>query len=311
MELRMVVVVVTHLVVPWSLIARLWRGSFRSKISWLVSTAALGAYVAGMVMIGAWAWVSYYFRIALPLAFLGAAYCSFRRVLPRQVPWWRRPESASGWAELVTDALVAAVFGWLAVGAVQGLGHGNARAVELSFPLKGGVYYVGQGGGSPMLNHHSVDKAQRFALDIVKLNAAGTRAAGLYPSDPARYAVFGEPIYSPCAGEVVASKDGLPDNKPPDSDRKNLAGNHVVVRCAEQGVDVGLAHMMNGSVAVKPGQQVEVGQLLGRVGNSGNTREPHLHIHAVKTGSGSVSDGEGVPIRFDGRFLVRNSLVMR
>jgi hypothetical protein len=49
--------------------------------------------------------------------------------------------------------------------------------------------------------------------------------------------------------------------------------------------------------------------ILGKVGNTGNTSEPPLHVHAVRTGSGTTHDGEGVPIRFDGRFLVRNSLI--
>jgi murein DD-endopeptidase MepM/ murein hydrolase activator NlpD len=47
---------------------------------------------------------------------------------------------------------------------------------------------------------------------------------------------------------------------------------------------------------------VKEGQRIGRVGNSGNTSEPHLHIHAER-------DGAGVPLRFDGRFPVRNDLV--
>ncbi|MGI9182408.1 MAG: hypothetical protein ACR2H9_18165 [Longimicrobiaceae bacterium] len=51
---------------------------------------------------------------------------------------------------------------------------------------------------------------------------------------------------------------------------------------------------------------------LGRVGNSGNTTQPHLHIHGERGGTAtSILDGEGVPIRFDGHFLVRNSLVRR
>jgi len=67
--------------------------------------------------------------------------------------------------------------------------------------------------------------------------------------------------------------------------------------------------MKEGSVAVKRSERVGEGQPLGRMGNSGNTSEPHLHVHAVKTGSGSVLEGEGVPIVFDGRFPVRNGLV--
>lgn len=111
---------------------------------------------------------------------------------------------------------------------------------------------------------------------------------------------------------MLETHDGLGDLNPPATDRENLAGNHVVLRCAgtDPGVDVLLAHLRQGSVAVEPGTQVQVGQVVGRVGNTGNTSEPHLHVHAVRTGSGSVLTGEGVPIRFDGRFLVRNSLVL-
>ena len=56
-----------------------------------------------------------------------------------------------------------------------------------------------------------------------------------------------------------------------------------------------------GSVAVDEGDRVAVGDRLGAVGNSGNTTEPHLHIHAV-----DATKGMGVPISFDGRVPVRN-----
>ena len=84
-----------------------------------------------------------------------------------------------------------------------------------------------------------------------------------------------------------------------------------MVRCqnTDPAVDVLLAHMKRGSVAVKKGEVVEGGRLLGKVGNSGNTSEPHLHVHAIRTGSGSTLEGEGVPIEFDGRFLIRGSLI--
>ena len=131
------------------------------------------------------------------------------------------------------------------------------------------------------------------------------------PEETGRYAVFGRDIHSPCAGRVIEARDGLKDLSPPQTDTENLAGNHVIVRCkrTEPSVDVLLAHMREGSVAVESGQWVREGEPIGRVGNTGNTSEPHLHVHAVRTGSGSALKGEGVPIRFDGRFLVRNSLV--
>jgi murein DD-endopeptidase MepM/ murein hydrolase activator NlpD len=50
--------------------------------------------------------------------------------------------------------------------------------------------------------------------------------------------------------------------------------------------------------------------MLGRVGNSGNTNEPHLHIHAQRRGSTETAlDGEPVWMLFDNSFLVRNRLI--
>ncbi len=53
---------------------------------------------------------------------------------------------------------------------------------------------------------------------------------------------------------------------------------------------------------VDKGDKVQTGKRIGLVGNSGNTSEPHVHIHAEK-------DGKGVPIEFNGSFPVRNSLI--
>lgn len=99
----------------------------------------------------------------------------------------------------------------------------------------------------------------------------------------------------------------LPDLIPPESDRKNPAGNHILINC--KGADVILAHLQQGSITVQAGNAVKVGQAIAKVGNSGNTIEPHLHIHARKENTGkSILNGEGMPIIFDSRFLVRNSL---
>lgn len=92
-----------------------------------------------------------------------------------------------------------------------------------------------------------------------------------------------------------------------ETDTDNLAGNHVVIAC--QDARVVLAHMQEGSVTVRVDETVTSGQLIGAVGNSGNTPEPHLHIHAVKAESGDILNGEGVPILFDGEFEIRNSII--
>lgn len=316
MVINVVVTFVSHLLIPLLFIVGLWRGRFKSKLFWLAGVLGFGAYIFYIFLAGAgWHLVSYYLRVAVVVAFLCVVYVSFRRISRAGLPWWRRPGSLGGWASLSANVVFLAIFlTWSTVLATQGFAYGDLRAAELSFPLRGGVWHVVHGGNSPTLNYHNVDPAQRFALDVVKLNPAGTRASGVYPSDPERYAAFGEEIMGPCAGEVITAEDELPDSRPPETDREDIAGNHVVVRCrgVDPEVDVLLAHMMEGSVAVEEGEEVEEGQLLGRVGNSGNTSEPHLHIHAVRSGSGeSVLEGEGVPLRFDGRFLVRNGLIFR
>src|SRR5690606_26350449 len=114
--------------------------------------------------------------------------------------------------------------------------------------------------------------------------------------------------YSPCRGTVVSAVDGLADLIPPEADPSQPAGNHVVIAC--NGVQVTLAHLQNGSVTVSPGSTVSVGEPVGRVGNSGNTSEPHLHVHAVRVlEDGSV--GDGVPVLVDGVFAVRNTTIRR
>jgi murein DD-endopeptidase MepM/ murein hydrolase activator NlpD len=93
----------------------------------------------------------------------------------------------------------------------------------------------------------------------------------------------------------------------------HLFGNYLALHC--EGVTVAMAHLQGGSVTVANGDRVKVGQLLGRVGNTGQTSEPHLHMHAVR---GRVVDpevlgatGEPVPMVFgpDRAYLVRHDLV--
>jgi murein DD-endopeptidase MepM/ murein hydrolase activator NlpD len=104
--------------------------------------------------------------------------------------------------------------------------------------------------------------------------------------------------------------DDLPDLLPGDMDRKHIAGNHIVIQFDGSETYIGLAHLMQGSVKVKPGERVSTGQPIARVGNSGNTSEPHLHIHAKRGGNPkSMLDGAGVPMRFGGGWLIRNSIV--
>ena len=77
-----------------------------------------------------------------------------------------------------------------------------------------------------------------------------------------------------------------------------VAGNHVIVALADVPVFVALVHLRAGSVAVRVGEPVTVGQRLGECGNSGNSTEPHLHVQAMD--SADISVARGVPLMFRG-----------
>ena len=82
----------------------------------------------------------------------------------------------------------------------------------------------------------------------------------------------------------MAVANDLPDLPPAEADDHHPAGNHVVIRLDDSDIYIGLAHLQQGTVAVHPGDRVQAGQVLGRVGTSGRTSEPHLHVHAKRGG---------------------------
>jgi hypothetical protein len=145
--------------------------------------------------------------------------------------------------------------------------------------------------------------AQRFAIDWMKIETVnGTATTFKGPEDKNEsYFCYGQPIYSVAAGKVVDMSDGLAENVPHsgkyavDIDFNNAAGNHVVVEIAPHRY-VLYAHMRPGTVQVKTGDRVRVGQLLGHVGNSGSSVEPHVHIHIDD--QPSFLAGNGVPYAF-------------
>lgn len=301
MLIQILLLFTTHLILPIYFIYALWSGREQSRFVWLLKVTYSGAFLLYIFLAGRWDWLSYYLRYLLVLPFVVAIIVSYRRMQKVQ---FFVPTGSARWWNIGSGLLALLVFGSFLGWAIRGSFYTDTP-VHLAFPLQDGWYYVGQGGNSTLLNYHNSSNSQRYAMDIVELNVAGARARGIYPTELERYAIFGETIHSPCSGLVVATMDGLPDQIPSTTDYDHPSGNHVVISC--EGATVLLAHMQNGSVAVRPGDQVITAQPIGAVGNSGNTTEPHLHIHAVQAGSGKVLDGDGIPILFEDRFLMRNT----
>ena len=297
---QIISLVSTHFLVPIAFLAMTSKVS-RNKLESLCWLYVTLFYTGFIYLTGIWDWFGYYVRYAWIAGLAIAAYRVYRN--NRRAPW-RPARKFTSWANVVFLFALGTLFMMMTVGTLYGRTY-EGEPLELHFPLKNGTYYVAHGGGSPVVNYHNEYPPQQYALDIVKLNVWGYRAAGLYPDDLHRYAIYGDRLYSPCRGTVIRAVDGFDDRAP--SDFRNglpegtpAAGNHVVIGCG--GAEVYIAHMQKGSVRVQAGDEVDVSSWIGNAGNSGNTSEPHLHIHAEK-------DGVGVPVTFGGRFPVRNSLI--
>lgn len=290
-------VLLVLVVLPFAFIFSLWSARNAEKLDWLLVLVFTGILVSWCFQSGRWDWIGYPLRYVLVLVFLAASLRSWKRVkaLPFRVPGWKGKILFRG-----VHALLIAVFGLYNVLAFAGYST-SAKGIDLVFPLQEGTYYIAHGGSSTMLNYHHAYKPQQYALDIVKLNRFGARANGLYPKDLEDYAIYGDILYSPCTGKVLEVQDGLDDLPPSQSDPSRPAGNHIILQCDGTDAKLYIAHMQKQSIAVEPGQHIQAGERIGRVGNSGNTSEPHLHIHAEV-------NGVGIPITFDGKFLTRNQL---
>jgi hypothetical protein len=298
--------VLFSLVVPSVLMTWLWKGT-GGKADWAVRLLLVGAYTLWIFLAAPWAIISCYLRFLLLPFFALAAYFSFGKIqdVSLQMTGVKKKLVHSGRLILL---LLLLLFNFETI-----RGHFYpVQAVELKFPLRDGLYYVWQGGNSFITNgfHRAGLRQGResYAIDIVKLNRAGSRAEGIYPGELSAYAIYGETVYSPCAGEIIEMLDGRSDNA-----IGYVAGhpsNYVAIRC--RGVKVTLAHLLNGSILVEKGQLVREEQPLGKAGNSGNTIEPHLHMDAVK----DVADGAGaieepIPMSFNGEVLSLNDVIRR
>jgi murein DD-endopeptidase MepM/ murein hydrolase activator NlpD len=302
----------THVLVPLALLAWVAWGRPQTRAARTLGLAASAAYLLAIGIAGMWLVPPWYTPFAYALLLAGALGLSWRR----RRTLAGRPRGLRAWLAAVAWGAAAVSFTAVALYALAGRGT-PANTVNLELPLASGTYYVASGGANRLLNFHFLTlngeryrpfRGQSYGVDVMKLDWWGLRARGIAPSDPAAYAIWGEPVYAPCAGTVIEAVDGRPDMRPPTVDREYLPGNNVLLDCGR--VWVLLAHFQNGSVQVRSGDTVTAGQWLGRVGNSGNTGEPHLHVHAQRQGTAEEpGSGEPLHIRFDGRFLARNSRV--
>ncbi len=179
-------------------------------------------------------------------------------------------------------------------------------------PVEGADWVADDGPSNDQDNHHRrgvvildgrpVD-SRRYAIDWEQLKDGATFSGN--PQDVRSYYGYGKPVLAVADARVVTARDGLPDNVPGHGDAfhpavpitlETVAGNTITLDLGG-GQFAYYMHLQTGSLRVKAGDRVRRGQVLARVGASGDAREPHLHFEV--TTSPKLLAGAGVPYLID------------
>lgn len=181
------------------------------------------------------------------------------------------------------------------------------------FPLRG-VSYAGW--GASLHTGHRWVLPEAYALDLARLGGGGRtyRGKGTRFSD---YYAYGTGIYAAAAGKVIETANDVPEDRsllqlPTESTeayfarirsnqaklmqtKNGVTGNYVLIDHGNDERSL-YAHLQPGSVRVREGDSVAAGALLGRLGSSGNSTEPHLHFHVCR--GSSALQCNGIPVLF-------------
>lgn len=200
--------------------------------------------------------------------------------------------------------------------------------ILLQIPVRG--FFICPNTPGSRIPSHGIDKyGVEYAIDFVILddNAASRKPyrsrfftyinRGLPLSD---FYGWGSEIYSPVSGVVAQVVDGVEERNPVNVfndlryagriarqyddglvDSPYLIGNGVAIK-TNQSEYIVLAHLQENSVLVEPGQSVDGSTVIGKLGHSGNSTMPHLHLQAMD--SLDFRKAKGIPIVFSQYYTV-------
>jgi murein DD-endopeptidase MepM/ murein hydrolase activator NlpD len=182
------------------------------------------------------------------------------------------------------------------------------------FPLRG-VWYAGS--GASFHTDHRWAVPEEFAVDIAKIGESGLT----HKSDGTRfddYYAYGADVLAAAAGRVSGIANDRPED-PSAMQRPNetqeayfarlqkeqaerlaegltaIAGNYVMIDHGKNEYSL-YAHLQPGSLRVHVGDQVKAGDVIGKLGSSGNSTEPHLHFQICDKPNPLMC--EGIPMNF-------------
>lgn len=169
------------------------------------------------------------------------------------------------------------------------------KTVVIGAPVTGGGWVAINGLAARKLNAHRaavvpvggrLSGTERFAVDWIRVDPSA-KPLTAFKGDPTKnesYFSFDQPLVAVAGGTVVSVVSDQPDVPPGALSRiafEQLTGNRIIVDIGN-GVFALYGHVKNNGVAVKVGEKVKKRQVIGRLGNSGSTTEPHLHFQLMR-----------------------------
>jgi len=197
------------------------------------------------------------------------------------------------------------------------------KPIIVGFPLRG-EWLSPNTPGTRIPSHGTNQLGTRYAYDFIQVDWE-RKGWPAYRVRLLQYLFFGVPlneyycwgqkVYAPCDGIVIQAEDGYKERErtnflsdmsnayknahyfdPKKDDIQSVAGNYTIMKCGDQ-VYAALVHLQTGSIQVSVGQGVKKGEIIGRVGHSGNSFAPHLHFQLMD--SSDISTANGLPCAFE------------
>jgi hypothetical protein len=163
-------------------------------------------------------------------------------------------------------------------------------------PVKG-KWLALHAGEKPWVNYHANYPVQKYSIDMVRVNDNLAFFEGLGEKNT-DFFCFQDSIFSPVSGTIFKVVNNIPNQEIIDGpDTVITAGNYITIQTANDKF-VLLAHLSKGNFAIKEGDTVNVGTYLAKLGNSGNSTFPHLHIRMQNKPVYNDSTALGLPFLF-------------
>lgn len=197
------------------------------------------------------------------------------------------------------------------------------KPIIVGFPLRG-EWLAPNTPGKKIPSHGTDQLGTRYAYDFLQVDweRKGWPSYGVHWL---RYFLLGVPlnkcycwgqeVYAPFDGVIVKAEDGYKERarahflsdsfvavksayafNPGKGNIQSVAGNYILMKCSNDVYAV-LVHLQKGSIRVSVGQSVKKGEVLGKVGHSGNSFFPHLHFQLMD--SSDILSAKGLPCAFE------------